>query len=194
MRRSSRCLRRVRPRRPRRRSPSSRRSASRQGRRLGTHAADARRQDARHGQGHPAGLPHGPGLGRWPHGHHGGEAGTRAMGIEYNPDMVTLAQGNAKKEGVATGHVPARRHLRERLLQGAGHHPVPAPVAEHEAAADAAEHAARHARRLEYVHDGGLDARRDPDRWRDCVSWCTALLWIVPAKVEGTWTCRAPAR
>lgn len=22
----------------------------------------------------------------------------------------------------------------------------------------------------------------------DCVSWCIALLWIVPAKVEGTWT------
>jgi len=22
----------------------------------------------------------------------------------------------------------------------------------------------------------------------DCVSWCTSLLWIVPAKVEGTWT------
>ena len=21
----------------------------------------------------------------------------------------------------------------------------------------------------------------------DCVSWCTAHLWIVPAKVEGTW-------
>ena len=21
----------------------------------------------------------------------------------------------------------------------------------------------------------------------DCVSWCTALLWIVPAKAEGTW-------
>ena len=21
----------------------------------------------------------------------------------------------------------------------------------------------------------------------DCSSWCTALLWIVPAKVEGTW-------
>ena len=21
----------------------------------------------------------------------------------------------------------------------------------------------------------------------DCVSWCTALLWIVPAKVHGTW-------
>jgi len=21
----------------------------------------------------------------------------------------------------------------------------------------------------------------------DCVSWCTALFWIVPAKVEGTW-------
>jgi hypothetical protein len=22
----------------------------------------------------------------------------------------------------------------------------------------------------------------------ECTSWCTALLWIVPAKVEGTWT------
>ena len=22
----------------------------------------------------------------------------------------------------------------------------------------------------------------------DCTSWCTALLWIVPAKVDGTWT------
>jgi hypothetical protein len=21
----------------------------------------------------------------------------------------------------------------------------------------------------------------------DCTSWCTALFWIVPAKVEGTW-------
>ena len=22
----------------------------------------------------------------------------------------------------------------------------------------------------------------------NCTSWCTAMLWIVPAKVEGTWT------
>ena len=30
----------------------------------------------------------------------------------------------------------------------------------------------------------------EPDRSEtitDCVSWCTALLWIVPAKVQGTW-------
>ena len=30
----------------------------------------------------------------------------------------------------------------------------------------------------------------EPDRSKtitDCVSWCTALLWIVPAKVQGTW-------
>jgi hypothetical protein len=24
-------------------------------------------------------------------------------------------------------------------------------------------------------------------RIEECTSWCTALLWIVPAKVEGTW-------
>ena len=27
----------------------------------------------------------------------------------------------------------------------------------------------------------------------DCVSWCTALLWIVPAKVDGTWQLGANA-
>ena len=27
-----------------------------------------------------------------------------------------------------------------------------------------------------------------------CTSWCTALLWIVPAKVEGTWTDAAGRR
>ena len=61
------------------------------------------------------------------------------------------------------------------------------PVDQHEAAADHPEHEARHARRVELVHDGGLAGGPASRRSRDCTSWCTAHLWIVPAKVEGTW-------
>ena len=31
------------------------------------------------------------------------------------------------------------------------------------------------------------EADETADASRDCTSWCTALFWIVPAKVEGTW-------
>ena len=29
---------------------------------------------------------------------------------------------------------------------------------------------------------------------KECTSWCTAYLWIVPAKVDGAWSSAAPAR
>ena len=47
---------------------------ARQGRGVGAHAAGARREDARPGQGHAAGLPDRPRVGRRPHGHHGRQA------------------------------------------------------------------------------------------------------------------------
>jgi len=31
------------------------------------------------------------------------------------------------------------------------------------------------------------DATENVDSSKDCYNYCTALLWIVPAKVEGTW-------
>ena len=115
--------------------------------------------------------------------------GARAMGIEYNPDMVELSKKNAAAgRRHRQGDVREGRPVRDRLLEGDGHHDVPAAADQHEAAAEDPRPEAGHARRLEHLHDGRLGGRRDSDRVAaSCTSWCTALLWIVPAKVEGTW-------
>ena len=45
--------------------------------------------------------------------------GAKALGIEYNPDMVELSKRNAAKEGVSRqGDLHEGRHLRDRLLRG----------------------------------------------------------------------------
>ena len=93
--------------------------------------------------------------------------GARAIGIEYNPDMVDLSRANAEKAGVtAQGDLPQRRPLRNRPVGGDGHHDVPAAADQHEAAAEDPRPEARHAHRLELVHDGGLGRRRDRQRRR----------------------------
>ena len=90
--------------------------------------------------------------------------GLRAHGIEYNPDMVELAKTQRRgRRRHRQGHVREGRPVRDRLLEGAGHHDVPAAVDQHEAAADHPEHEARHAHRVELVHDGGLAGRPDRD-------------------------------
>ena len=51
--------------------------------------------------------------------------GAKALGIEYNPDMVELSKRNAAKEGVsdkASFHESG--FVRSRSLPGAGHHDV----------------------------------------------------------------------
>ena len=112
--------------------------------------------------------------------------GLRAHGIEYNPDMVELAKRNAAAAGVdRQGHVREGRPVRERLLEGAGHHDVPAAVDQHEAAADHPEHEARHAHRVEHVHDGRLGARSGRNDRRSARAGARRNLWIVPAKVDG---------
>ena len=63
--------------------------------------------------------------------------GARALGIEYNPDMVELSRSNAAAAKVTRqGDVRESRPVRDRLLEGAGHHDVPAALDQHEAAAD----------------------------------------------------------
>jgi hypothetical protein len=45
---------------------------------------------------------------------------------------------------------------------------------------------ARHAHCFQLFRHGRVETR--PDRHvAGCTNWCTAHLWIVPAKVEGTW-------
>ena len=114
--------------------------------------------------------------------------GAKALGVEYNPDMVELSRRNAAKEGVSnrasfvTGDLfeadlsqatvitlfllpDINIRLRPKLLD------------------------LRPGTRI--VSNTFTMGEWEPDATADvkneCASYCTALLWIVPAKVEGTW-------
>ena len=118
--------------------------------------------------------------------------GGRAHGIEYNPEMVELARRNAQKEGVADKAIFTRGDifnaesikaytqasvitlfllpdlnvkLRPTLLDMK---PGVRVVSNSFTMGDWKED--------EKITAGG-----------DCSSWCTAYLWIVPAKVSGNW-------
>jgi SAM-dependent methyltransferase len=114
--------------------------------------------------------------------------GAKARGIEYNPDMVELSQRNAVKEGVTDRASFAKADLFETDLSEAtvitmfllpdinlklrpkildlkpGIRVVSNSFTMGDWKAD----------ETATVKDG-------------CASYCTALLWIVPAKVDGTW-------
>ena len=86
--------------------------------------------------------------------------GARAMGIEYNPDMVELSRKQrGGRQGERQGDVREGRSLRDRPLEGAGHHDVPAALDQHEAAPEDSRPQAGHAHRHQLVHDGGLAGR-----------------------------------
>jgi SAM-dependent methyltransferase len=114
--------------------------------------------------------------------------GAKALGIEYNPDMVELSKRNAAKEGVGDKATFAKADLFESDLSQAtvitlfllpdiniklrpkildlkpGTRIVSNTFTMGEWTAD----------ETATVND-------------DCQSYCTALFWIVPAKVAGTW-------
>jgi len=114
--------------------------------------------------------------------------GSKALGIEYNPDMVELSKRNAAKEGVSdkASFIKAdlfesdfsqaqvitmfllpdiNIRLRPKILDlKPGIRIVSNSFTMGEWSADDTVN----------VKDG-------------CVSYCTAYLWIVPAKVEGSW-------
>jgi SAM-dependent methyltransferase len=116
--------------------------------------------------------------------------GARARGVEYNPDMVALSRRSAERQGVSGWAVFVEgdmftadfsdasvlalfllpdnmMKLREKFL------------------------AMRPGSRI-VANTFGMEGW-EPDEKHvlgsedDCASWCTALLWIVPARVGGTW-------
>jgi SAM-dependent methyltransferase len=114
--------------------------------------------------------------------------GARARGLEYNPNMVELSRRNAANEGVSS---------RVEFIQG-----------------DLFQADLSQATVITMFLLSSINLRLRPmllelkpgtrivsntfdmDDWmpdetarniENCDSWCDALLWIVPAKVEGTW-------
>jgi hypothetical protein len=115
--------------------------------------------------------------------------GSRALGIEYNPDMVGLSKKNAEAAGMT-----ARAQFRQ---------------------ADLFETDFSQAQVITMFLLPSINLKLRPklldlkpgtrvvsntftmDDWEpdqtetisgECSSWCTALMWIIPAKVDGTWT------
>ena len=113
--------------------------------------------------------------------------GLRAQGIEYNPDMVTLAQRNAAAEGVGDRAAFLKADLFETdfskaqvitmfLLPSINMKLRPTILN------------MRPGTRI--VSNTFRMEDWQPDQSQtipECSSWCTAHLWIVPAKVAGTW-------
>ena len=111
--------------------------------------------------------------------------GSKALGIEYNPDMVELSKRNAAKEGVSDKATFIKADLFESDFSQAQVITMFSAI-EHqsEAAPEDPRSEARHADRFEHFRHGRVETRRDA-RFRAANSWCTAHLWIVPAKVDG---------
>ncbi len=117
--------------------------------------------------------------------------GARAVGVEFNPDMVALSRRLAAEAGVAD---------KAQFVEGDMY------------AADISQATVlalfllpvnlnRLAPKFLDMKPGsriagntfGIDGWEPDDRFTldqssDCSSWCEALLWIVPAKAAGTWT------
>ena len=116
--------------------------------------------------------------------------GARALGIEYNPDMVEQSKRNAAKEGVAdkTHFIQAdvfksdfsqatvitmflltelNIKLRPRILN--------------------LKPGTRIVSNTFTMGGWDADETATVEEGEKCTRYCTALLWIVPAKVEGTW-------
>ena len=116
--------------------------------------------------------------------------GARALGIEYNPDMVALSQRNAAKEGVTSNATFMKADLFESDFSQAtvitmfllpdinlklrpkilGLKPGTRIVSNSFTMG-------------EWQHDRSVQATES----EGCQSYCTAYLWIVPAEAEGSW-------
>lgn len=114
--------------------------------------------------------------------------GATAMGIEYNPDMVALSQKNAADAGVTAKATFMKADLYETDLSKATvitMFLLPSINMKLRDKILAMAPGTRIVANTFTMEDWEADQTETVTG--DCVSWCTALLWIVPAKADGTW-------
>jgi hypothetical protein len=114
--------------------------------------------------------------------------GIKAMGVEYNPDMVALSQRNAAAAGVSDKATFVKADIFETDFSKAT---VITLFLLPDLNLRLRPKLLEMAPGTRVVSNSFRMEAWEPDETatvsEDCVSWCTALLWIVPAKVEGTW-------
>ena len=114
--------------------------------------------------------------------------GARALGVEYNPDMVELSRREAAKQGVAD---------KARFVQG-DMYEADISQATVMALFLLPENLEKLTPKFLDLKPGtrmvlngfavpGWEADVTERAEGDCGSWCTAMLYIVPARVTGTW-------
>jgi precorrin-6B methylase 2 len=115
--------------------------------------------------------------------------GATAVGIEYNPDMVELSKKNAEKEGLNNGKATfMKADLFETDLSKATvitMFLLPEINIKLRPKILNLRPGTRVVSNSFTMEDWEADETETISG--ECTSWCTALLWIVPAKVEGTW-------
>jgi precorrin-6B methylase 2 len=114
--------------------------------------------------------------------------GARAMGIEYNPDMVELSKRNAAQAGVGDKTSFMKADLFETDFSQATvvtMFLLPSINLKLRPKILDMKPGTRVVSNTFTMDDW------EPDQTANitdgCSNWCTALLWIVPAKVDGTW-------
>ena len=118
--------------------------------------------------------------------------GVRAMGIEYNPDMVELSRHNAKKEGVSDRATFKKADLFETDFSQATvitMFLLPEINLRLRPKILGLKPGTRVVSNTFTMGDWKPDETVTVGEDQGCPnSWCTALLWIVPRKVAGTYT------
>jgi precorrin-6B methylase 2 len=114
--------------------------------------------------------------------------GARAMGIEYNPDMVELSKRNAAQAGVTDKTSFMKADLFETDFSQATvvtMFLLPSINLKLRPKILDMKPGTRVVSNTFTMDDWEPD--QTANITEGCSNWCTALLWIVPAKVDGTW-------
>jgi precorrin-6B methylase 2 len=114
--------------------------------------------------------------------------GTRALGIEYNPDMVELSNRNAATAGMTSMATFTQADLFETDFSKATvitMFLLPSINMKLRPKLLDLKPGVRIVSNSFTMEDWEADETAKVES--DCTSWCTAHMWIVPAKVEGAW-------
>lgn len=114
--------------------------------------------------------------------------GITALGVEYNPDMVALSRRKAKEAGVSDKATFVQGDIFETDYSKATvitMFLLPQLNLKLRPTLLDLKPGTRLVSNTFTMDDWEADETARVEE--GCTSWCTALLWIVPAKVEGTW-------
>jgi SAM-dependent methyltransferase len=113
--------------------------------------------------------------------------GAKAHGIEYNPDMVELAKRNAAKEGVSDRATFAKADLFESDFSQAQVITMFLLSSINMKLRPKILDLKPGTRIVSNTFDMGEWKPDETGKPDNCNGYCTAYLWIVPAKIDGTW-------